>query len=78
MEMSVEDFNDYWISIAVLEAQEALVCMGMHDWPSLKRNDRSDRHRKLHATAYPRAWEQSKEVSGDQMASIIKGLVGGR
>lgn len=76
--MDVQEFNDYWIAIEVLEAQEALVSMGMHDWPSLKRNDRAERHRKLHASAYPRAWEQKKEVSGAEMSTIIKGLIGGR
>ena len=75
--MSLEDFANYWLAVPVLEAQEGLMGMAMADWPNLKNQDRSKRHRKMHSIAYPKAWSDVKETSGEDMAKIIKGLIGG-
>ena len=75
--MDLAVFNDYWAAVSVLEAQEGLVQMSMMDWPNLKRPDRSKRHRELHRIAFPKSWQESKPVSGEDMARIIKGLIGG-
>jgi len=77
MNMEVGTFNMFIESMNIIEAQENLTQYNAHDWPNLKRQDRSARHRKLHAIAYPRAWQQSKQMSGEEMAKVIKGLIGG-
>lgn len=62
----------------MIEAQEQLMSLAVQDWPSMKQSDRSERHRKLHSMAYPNAWNQAEVMDGEQMAAMLKGLVGGR
>ena len=76
--MDCDNFSDYWEAITVIEAQETLMSYSQADWPNTKKDERRERHRKLHSMAYPNAWKKSEKMSGEQMAELLKGFVSGR
>jgi hypothetical protein len=76
-ELELGVFNMLIECVQIIEAQEQLAKYNAHDWPNIKRQDRSSRHRKLHSIAYPKAWNQTKEMKGEDFAQLIKGIIGG-
>ena len=77
MDMEIGVFDMYCEAIQIIEAQNLLIQFTANDWPNMKKQDREQKHRKLHQMAFPIAWDNSDEISGEQMASMLKGLIGG-
>jgi len=72
--MPVNVFDEYYMAITTLEAQEMLVEMRLSDYPNMKKNDRSKLHRQMFKLAYPK----TETASSQDVAAWIKGKLNGR
>lgn len=60
--LDYEDFNQYWLAITMIEAQEALVTMTLSDYPNMKDKDRKKLHKDMHSKAYFKQEERVVKV----------------
>jgi hypothetical protein len=71
MNMEVDVFTAYWNAITAIEAQEMLVEMTLHDWPKMKKNSRTELHRKIHKQAYP--YLEARTITPQELARMLNG-----
>lgn len=57
----------------MIEAQEVLLDLVKFDWPNLDKNKREKTHRKLFKQAYPFSQKESKEMTPETLAKILRG-----
>ena len=69
--MTVEDCEDLWNSITVIEAQQTLVNITVSMWANMSKSDRQKIHRSLHRQAYPDSFETAKEISTEQLQLLL-------
>ena len=77
MEMNSYDFERYYECMSIIKAKNLIWQLKANDWPNMSRGSRSEFHRTLHKAANPKL-EEAKEAKGEDMARMIKGLMGGR
>lgn len=50
--LEYEKFNQCWLAITMIEAQETLINLTLADYPNMKDKDRKRLHRDMHKKAY--------------------------
>lgn len=75
-QLDVDEFNDYWHAITIIEAQEQLKRLSVADWPNLKKQSREKQHRQLHKDAYPASFNEVKQINNADLAKILGGTLG--
>lgn len=60
-----------WLSITTIEAQDLLLRLKVADWAHMKKSDRASLHKEWHKKAYPRDWEQKKQVSWSDLDKLL-------
>jgi hypothetical protein len=50
-----------------------LTRMSIADWPNMKKASREKLHKKLYKQAYPSTFKEKKQVSLEELATILKG-----
>ena len=65
-------FQEYWLAITQIEAQEMLKAMDVQDWPNTKAHKREDKRRKLYDEAYPMR-EVGKVLTLSELENKLKG-----
>lgn len=60
--MPIEFFNQMWLAITVIEAQEAIQARNVAGWPYVSKADREKIHKDLFKEAYPSSMEGDKPV----------------
>lgn len=71
MEMPEKTFNEYWMAITQIEAQETLKSMEVSDWPHLDKQPRRIKSKKLYKLAYPE--QEGKYMTLSELESKLKG-----
>ena len=64
-----EEFNQFWLAITMIEAQEALVKMTLTDYPNMKDRDRKKLHKEMHSKAYFK--EEERVVKVEDLQNIF-------
>jgi hypothetical protein len=59
-----------WLAITQIEAQQILAKLVVADWPNLKKDERSKKHRELHRLAYP-SLEKKKSITPQDLQRIL-------
>jgi len=63
-------------AVKQLEAQEMMVKMQAHDYPNLKKDDKTRIHRRIHRIAYPEMYEHNNCMSMEDAAKKLGTLTG--
>lgn len=66
-----ETVEELWQAVTVLEAREALVDWGKHDWPNLGKSKRQENHLKMFRLAYPSQITKRQSMSWEQLAQHL-------
>ncbi len=69
--MPVDECEDLWNSITVIEAQQTLVNITVSQWAHMTKNDRSKTHKRLHKQAYPDSFSTKKEITTEQLQMFL-------
>ena len=67
--MPIDEFEDYYQAITILEARETLKDLRVSDWPHQSKDDRKQFHRELHKMAFPDV--KSKPMTLDELRGIL-------
>lgn len=68
-QMPCDEFDIYWQSIEIIEAQEQLMQMNISDYPHIKQTSREKLHRSIHDIAFPK--DQKKALTTDDVAKAL-------
>lgn len=69
------EFSSLYLAIDSLESQEQLLALTAHDWPNMKREQRSKMHKSLYKSAYPSNFDkQKKYITTDQLKGLFSGV----
>lgn len=71
--LDIDTFEDYWLAITCIEAQEMLKAFDVSAWPTMKKSQREKLHKALFKKAYPASFKRAKQVSNDDLAKILSG-----
>lgn len=63
--LSLDDFDDYWLGLLCVEAQENLLQITIASYPYMKKEDQRERHKELYLKAY-------KSLERDESAAKVK------
>lgn len=72
-QLDVENFENYWGAIPIIEAQQLMKNLTASDWPHLKENSRESLHRQLYEQAYPDSFKETKQLATSDLARILGG-----
>ena len=76
--LEVDDYQDLWLAISQIEAQEILVNLGIVTYPHMRKEDREEYHRKHYKIAYPDNFEKNNpSVTLAQLAKAMNNLGNG-
>lgn len=57
LKMPANMFNEFWEAITVIEAQTMLTGMTVADYPHIRKQDRTNVHRRIYEMAHPSLFE---------------------
>jgi hypothetical protein len=74
--MPIELFNQMWLAITVIEAQEALARRGEAAWPHISQAKRDEIHKELFTKAYPATMNKEKPVDLKELFNRLQAQTG--
>jgi hypothetical protein len=73
LELSIDDFDQLWLSITTIEAREMLNRVTIADFPNMKQSARERVFKDLSDDAFPSSMRPVKQVSTSDLAKLLGG-----
>jgi hypothetical protein len=71
--LDVDTFEQYWLAITTIEAQNILNLIDVEVFRHLKTSDRDKLHRSLTEKAYPDSFAEPVQLTNAGLANLLRG-----